>query len=661
MAHRNHFSAQFSRAFLANAAALVCCFMLQRFFTWKKLGIETLPSELFQRRAAISGLLADTWSGIALAAIIALLSFALSKLLKRFSEINTIFLLIALVVLSLHIIYVEFFGGMVSLAHLSYLLDFHFVKSSYSSVYDGRVLLTAGASFTLYFLFRYLLPNRFPRTLGISVFLAGVGCQVLKVQLNTMKIGWKTPWLLSVTSFEAVVVQLQDPGGVALSDLTENEWHWLQKRAQKTVSQHNSESLSFVLEEFPKTATSELGLASKAIVQERIALNKPTFFIVALLEAVRPEDTRAFEPTNEKTFTPFLDSLAESSIQFNNAFTSGGVTRAGQEAVLCGLLAGEHTSAMRGLLSLNPTCLARIFKEKNAEGAWTGWWHGGDYNFDGQGSFWKRAGFDVLTSREGFSSDAPASFWGVSDFAVVQKMKEGLRTAPQKKTLQLHLFLSVTNHPDWALPYDSPQDFLKMRETEKHLSFASTRYTDAAMESLVTFLKNEKCDGCENSFWENTVLFVVNDHGSTVPSQKNPNGTAWDVSEEGNVAAAMSTSRAALIVSGGIIEQSLKDVGQPRHVEDKLVSQVDIFATIADFIGQPQVRTVGDSLFSESRRWPIVVDIGRRIFVPQSKVVQVRDEFLKPVGNVSEDDNLSNAKVFFRANQHLLLSGNAGK
>jgi hypothetical protein len=646
---QNQKGVQFLRAFLSSAVAFATCFVLQHLFTWKTLGIETLSSSTVKAQAMTTGVLADIWSGVVLGFLFAGLFIGVSNLLKIRKQQTFFFasLVSCLWFLSLHITYVEFFGAMISLRHFSYLGDASFAKASWTNLFHPSVLVATFLP-ALFSIPVYVKThsNNWKRWAAI-VFALGLLCQVVKVQLNTKKVGWRTPWILSVTSVEAVTVQLQDPSDLNIAKETPSEVGFLK-------------NVDLELPNFPAQTT--LGLMLKQKIAQRVAAGKPTYFIVALLESVRPLESRFFTPSNPVSFTPFLDTLAENGISFDEAYTSGGVTRAGQEAALCGLFTGEFTSAMRGILALNPMCLVKPFKDLYGERFTSAWWHGGDFNFDGQGTFWKRAGFERLTSREDFDvATTHGSFWGMSDIAVASRMQKGLTEISPTRKVQLHLFMSVTNHSDWGLPADAPAEVAQLKTNTMHVSHVSTRYTDEAMRQLVTYLRETKCNGCEESFWDSTIMIATNDHGNLLPSQSFPNGHAWDISPEENVRAGNAASKAALIVTGGIVEGAVKTVPLQERRIARTVSQIDIFSTLADFGQLKTLPTVGDSLFASSRRWPVLVDLGDRIYFPAAQHVYSRKEFVAPVENLDTANAVHVARAFMRAYQNKLLSGDAGR
>lgn len=656
-----------AKGFTATSFSAAISFIAQRILTWKSLGLYTLPTAAMRIEAQITGLLADVWGGVVTAFLITFV-IAIFPPLRRHSKISFfIFNVFAITFLNLHIPYVEFFGAMISLSHFKYLLDWQFLTSSSSNLTDVRIFAISGISLVVFIMVSFFLRNiRRPIFLAFCTALLGGFCQFSKVQLNTKKIGWKTPAVLAVTSIEYAFIQMMDPADVRPPSLTYDELQNLRhfRDAPKDATTKD------ILETGYRRAESDLGVDIKRVVRSRISENKPIMLFVALLESLRPEESKFFTPANPRTYTPFIDSLAQTSVAFTNAWTSGGVTRAGQEAVFCGLWSGEFTAAMRNLISLNPLCLPQLLTNEFAPNAWSAWWHAGDYDFDSQGTFWKRHGINYATHRKSFEEGTPATFWGNSDFALVEKFRNDiLEQMPRDTLVSSHLFLTVTNHPDWGLPSDATPELLKMRDLAKP-NFLTTQYTDAAVSRLVDVLHNTPCLKCQSeSLWDTSIFILVNDHGHLVPSQLRPEGRAFGISNLLDIDAADASSRAALIVSGGIVQKALKQKDLLGIKIQRPASQVDIFATLADLVTDADIATIGDSLFSNDRRWPVMVDLGKNVYFPELKKTQTkvfsRQNLLIPTKEkisheLSKTDFELN-KTVFRAYQNLLTAGDAGR
>jgi hypothetical protein len=161
--------------------------------------------------------------------------------------------------------------------------------------------------------------------------------------------------------------------------------------------------------------------------------------------------------------------------------------------------------------------------------------------------------------------------------------------------------------------------------------------------------------------WDNSIFIVSNDHGTLMPSFTTPTGYGWDRSPQEDVRAARAASRMLLLWSGGLAQAAKQGVGLEFDQVDKtLRSQVDVFATLADVFSLDKAKTVGDSLFARERRFPVVVDLGERVFVPSldaaNGAVFKREDWLRP-----EKGTFGKESAFFLAVQHLHTNGMSGK
>ena len=112
------------------------------------------------------------------------------------------------------------------------------------------------------------------------------------------------------------------------------------------------------------------------------------------------------------------------------------------------------------------------------------------------------------------------------------------------------------------------------------------------------------------------------------------------------------------------MSSALRGLGlRPPVVDRTLRSQLDSLATFADLFGlegERGARTVGDSLFAAERRWPVVVDLGNRVYFPgKQNAVWWRDDLLKGKGVESETDK--DGRAYFLGLQHLLATGQSGR
>src|SRR5690606_15698073 len=138
--------------------------------------------------------------------------------------------------------------------------------------------------------------------------------------------------------------------------------------------------------EATKVALSKSEISIQNELKSIVSKNQNAFITVIILESARHNDFGVNE--NQQTLTPFFNQLRSQGIYFENAYSTSKVTRAAQEAVLCGYYGNEFNSLMRHRQHINYTCLPSaaggIFQTHYS------WIHGGKFSFDQQGHFWQK-------------------------------------------------------------------------------------------------------------------------------------------------------------------------------------------------------------------------------------------------------------------------------
>ena len=198
-----------------------------------------------------------------------------------------------------------------------------------------------------------------------------------------------------------------------------------------------------------------------------------------------------------KSYTPFLDSLMQHSMVFNNAFANGLKSIEALPAITASiptLMSNPFITSNYGQNQFES--LASLLKK---EGYNTSFFHGGQRGTMGFYSFTHKAGFQEYHGLEEYnnSSDFDGS-WGIYDIPFMQYFASELNA---KKEPFLTTFFSLTSHPPYVLPKNYKHQFEKIgiRETIK--------YTDDAMQQ---FFKNIK----DKEWFKNTLFIITADHTS---------------------------------------------------------------------------------------------------------------------------------------------------
>lgn len=195
-------------------------------------------------------------------------------------------------------------------------------------------------------------------------------------------------------------------------------------------------------------------------MSQSVASGAQPLLVAVLMESLRPSETGYATP-ERPSLTPRLDALAKTGIVFTRAYSVGSVTRAGQEAALCGYLSGRDTSLMRGLVTAKTTCLTDVLATRSPAKVTSFWLHGGDARFDGQVDFWKRHGVTTLMTGADFDAAAARTDWGIGDQTFFTAAAAHLLALKRGTSASAHvgIALSISNHIPWVVPADAPPTF----------------------------------------------------------------------------------------------------------------------------------------------------------------------------------------------------------
>ena len=491
----------------------------------------------------------------------------------------------------LHQRYVEYFRHQLLPYHLSYLGDIEFIRSSTGAFWSGEIpllflwlALALGAGFLVYRLRGSKLSFRV--IYGVF-FMAALWLHNRNIYL---RVQWFIPSELQVHFYERAYYHLREN---PLPDpLSRRELQFLAEKfgREATNSALLTKAVQAAFEESP--LKEEYGQL-KRIMDQRRQEGRGPLGMVVLMEGLRFSDTGLKEPVR-KSITPRLDALRSHGILFENAYSTGTVTRGGQEAVFCGYLSSATHSMMRNRVDLNFPCLSEI---------WSGevfWYHGGQGAFDNQERFWQSRGIADLMTAKDFPSYTAKSDWGYSDLSLFQNSLAKLtQWAEGPRHPRLGMILTVTNHIPWMLPKDAPYFIWKRAKLFPKRNYQTTLYTDYALGEFVDGLK-------ERGLWEDTLLFIVSDHGVS--------GQPYQEDVVSSIDTAYLKTHIVLLMTGGVVEQA----GLQGVTVKDYVSQADIAPTLNALFSGPKVPFMGENLFVAKRKRAVISDLGADVLLPES-------------------------------------------
>lgn len=274
--------------------------------------------------------------------------------------------------------------------------------------------------------------------------------------------------------------------------------------------------------------------------------------------------------------TPYLDSLANQGILFNNLFATGTRTVRGMEAITLSIPPTPGRSIVKRHNNQDLFTIGEVFKNKGYQRSF---FYGGDGYFDNMNSFFGGNGFNIVDRGRGFLFDSSIktkrtniednevnfeNAWGVSDEDLFKKvLKEADKIHEQKKPF-FDFIMTTSNHR----PYTYPENRIDIPSgTGRN---GAVKYTDYAIGNFIESAKTKP-------WFENTIFIIMADHCASSAGQ-----WALDVQNYRIPAIVFNTKYVV-----------------PQKV-NKLCSQIDIFPTIfgllhwdysSNFFGQDIFKT----------------------------------------------------------------------
>lgn len=221
------------------------------------------------------------------------------------------------------------------------------------------------------------------------------------------------------------------------------------------------------------------------------------------------------------SFTPFLDSLMQKSLYWENFLSTGGRTFAVLPSTFASTPFGEKGFAEMGENMPNHLSLIKLLKE---QGYYSSFIYGGDAHFDLMDVFLKRQGIDQIIDSKTFGggySKLPVNdegfTWGYGDKEIFRKLLETSSKAEEKPrldivlTLAMHSPFKVTNQELYDQKFEQRLNFLKLDDQKKAdrrsyaKQYATMLYFDDALRALINEYSKRKD-------FANTVFIITGDH-----------------------------------------------------------------------------------------------------------------------------------------------------
>ncbi len=201
---------------------------------------------------------------------------------------------------------------------------------------------------------------------------------------------------------------------------------------------------------------------------------------------------------NKNSITPFLDSLANQSLQFTNLYAVGNRTVRGLEAVTLCFPPTAGESVVKRKDNKNKFSTGNVFKQKGYQVKYL---YGGDAFFDNMEDFFSGNGYDIVDKKSLQPSEISfANVWGVCDEDMAKKAIKVMNAEAKLGKPFFNHWMTVSNHRPFTYPnnkIDIPGD-AKSRD-------GGVKYTDYALKQFFEMAKKQ-------TWFTNTVFVIVADH-----------------------------------------------------------------------------------------------------------------------------------------------------
>lgn len=280
---------------------------------------------------------------------------------------------------------------------------------------------------------------------------------------------------------------------------------------------------------------------------------KPNVILV-LMESMSSSFLK--EQYNEKSITPNLNKIADSSIFFSNMFANGTRTVRGMEAIALSIPPTPGNSIVKRVNNQNLYTIANVFKDKGYQNMF---FYGGDGYFDNMNAFFGGNGFDIydrgrgsilsdkINTKRHNIEDKEVSFenaWGICDEDIYNKVIQVADFKHKTKEPFFAFVMSTSNHK----PYTYEEGKIDIPSGTGRAG--AVKYSDYAIGKFLEEAKNKP-------WFENTVFVFVADH------------------------CASSAGKDAIDVKNHHIPAMIYNLkNHPNEVVSKEVSQIDLVPTL---------------------------------------------------------------------------------
>ena len=280
---------------------------------------------------------------------------------------------------------------------------------------------------------------------------------------------------------------------------------------------------------------------------------------------------------NYKGYTPFVDSLAQHSMIYTNAYANGYKSIHAMSSVLAGIPSFKDAFTSSPYPKQKTESLVSTLK---SEGYSTSFFHGAPNGSMGFLGYANILGFDHYYGKNEYDNDADFDgVWGIWDEPFFQYFNTTI--SKEKQPFMATLF-SVTSHEPYQIPAKYKGKFPK-GDVNIHQCIG---YTDFALKQFFASAKKQ-------TWFTNTIFVFVGDHGNTI---------FYDEYKK-----EMNKNAVAMM----IYKPNSDLVGESKEY----AQQIDLYPTILDLMGYNKpFRSWGRSLVGDKKVKPFVVRYSANLY-----------------------------------------------
>lgn len=254
---------------------------------------------------------------------------------------------------------------------------------------------------------------------------------------------------------------------------------------------------------------SEGGLSIHRKITDPAASDTRKNVVFILVESLSGSFMKEFG--NTEGMTPFLDSLAQKSIFFENLYATGTRTVRGMEAVTLCIPPTPGQSIVKRPENRNLYTVSNIFKSRAYD---CNFFYGGDGYFDNMNAYFGGNGFNIYdrgrgsvlsdkikTTRNNIE-DGEVTFenaWGICDEDIFNKMLSVADRQYNENKPFFNFVMTTSNHR----PYTYPSGKIDIPSGQSRQG--AVKYTDFALRELFR-------DAKKKPWYKNTVFVIIADH-----------------------------------------------------------------------------------------------------------------------------------------------------